>query len=239
VRADIGVPGRQALYRVAGICAIALGLSYLAITALYIAVGGAAPSGGGEIWFDYLAGQSATWWGIVGLSALTDVLFLPLAAALYSALATVNRTAMLIGAGLLLLFAVLDLAVTQLNFGVLITLSDAYAATSDETERTALVAAANYPAAVLDSALWAVYVLLVPGLGILAISLVMLRGGDFGRIAAYVGVLTGIGGIVSVSGALFWQPLAFVAIPTSVLTTIWVFLVGYRLLRMGLNPGAS
>jgi hypothetical protein len=220
------------LYRLGGISAIALGLSYLVITALYVAVGGAAPSGGGEVWFEYLAGQSATWWGIVGLSALTDFLFLPLAVALYVALGTVNRTGMLIGAGLVGLFAVLDLAVTQLNFGVLITLSDAYAAAADETEGAALVAAANYPAAVLDSALWAVYVLLVPALGILAISLVMLRGGDFGRITATVGVLTGIGGVISVVGALFYEPLALMAIPTSILTTIWVFLVGYRLLRL-------
>jgi hypothetical protein len=223
------------LYRLGGISAIALGLSYLVITALYVAVGGAAPSGGGEVWFEYLAGQSTTWWGIVGLSALTDFLFLPLTAALYLALGTVSRTGMLIGAGLVGMFALLDLAITQLNFGVLITLSDAYAATTNEAERAALVAAANYPAAVLDSALWAVYVLLVPGLGILAISLVMLRGADFGRITATVGVLTGIGGVVSVVGALFYEPLALMAIPTSILTTIWVFLVGYRLLRLGVS----
>jgi hypothetical protein len=233
VTADIGEPGRRTLYRVGGLSAVALGLSYLVITALYVALGGAAPSGGGEVWFEYLAGQSATWWGIVGLSALTDFLFLPLAAALYVALGAFNRTVMLIGAGLLGLFAALDLAVTQLNFGVLITLSDAYAATADDAERAALIAAANYPAAVLDSPLWAVYVLLVPGLGILAVSLVMLRGGDFGRITATVGVLTGFGGAVSTAGALFSEPLAVVAIPTSILTTIWVFLVGYRLLRLG------
>jgi hypothetical protein len=93
------------------------------------------------------------------------------------------------------------------------------------------VAAASYPSSVIGSGLLAVYVILLPALGILAIALVM-REGPFSRAAANVGVLTGILGIVSVVGPYFWSPLGTVVILTSVLTTVWVLLVGYGLLRL-------
>jgi hypothetical protein len=229
--ADTADRARETLYQVGGVSAIALGVCYLVITGLYIAMGGAVPSGGGDAWFDYLDGQAAIWWAIVGISALTDLLFLPVSAALYVALRPVNQAVALIGAGLLALFAVLDLAVTQINFAALITLIDEYAATTDQAHRAAYVAAASYAAAVLDSSLFAAYAILVPGLGILALGLVM--RGTFGRVTSWVAILTGIGAIVSVVGALLWSPLGTVAIFTSILTTVWVFLVGYRLVRLG------
>jgi len=56
----------------------------------------------------------------------------------------------------------------------------------------------------------------------------MLKG-VFGRITGYLGLVTGIPGIVSVVGSLFASALAATVIFTSLLTTVWVFLVGYRL----------
>lgn len=95
------------------------------------------------------------------------------------------------------------------------------------------MAAASYPSSVIGSGLFAVYVILVPALGILTIGLVMLNGA-FGRTAAYLGVLTGILGTVAVAGPYVWSSLGTVVILTSLLTTVWIFLVGYRLLRLGL-----
>ena len=114
-------PDRTALYRVGGLAALALGASYLVITVIYTVIG-VVPTETGEAWLTYLQDKTAAWWAIVYLSALTDVLFFPVAAALYVALSGVNRHAMLAGAGLLVLFAVLDLAVTQISFAGLITL---------------------------------------------------------------------------------------------------------------------
>jgi hypothetical protein len=57
--------------------------------------------------------------------------------------------------------------------------------------------------------------------------------GAFGRAAAYIGVLTGLLGIVAVVGPYVWSQLGSVVILTSLLTTAWIFLVGYRLVRLG------
>ena len=83
---------RKGLFRLGGLSAIAVGISYV--------LGGSLPNGAEE-WLRYLAGHAATWWTILALSILTDFLFLPVALALYIALKEVNRNAALVGAGLL------------------------------------------------------------------------------------------------------------------------------------------
>jgi hypothetical protein len=223
-------PGTRAVFRAAGIAALALALCYLAITAIYVVVG-AVPSGEGEAWLTYLQGKEAPWWGIVGLSVLTDLLLLLIALALFLALRSVSWLAGAIGAGLLALFAILDLAVTWSNYASLISLSSTYAAATDP-ERAAAIAAAEYASSVLGSTLWAVYVILVPGLGILALSVPMLDG-TFSRAAGWLGVATGVLAAVAVIGPFVWAPLGTVAILTSLLTTAWVLVVGVRLLRLG------
>jgi Domain of unknown function (DUF4386) len=223
-------PGARTLLRVGGFSAIALGSSYLVITALYV-LAGAVPSGG-KGWLEYLGAHTAIWWAILGLSVLTDFLFLPVAWSLYLALKSANSNATLAGAGLLVLFAVLDLAVTWPNYASLISLSGEYDAATTDAQRAASVAATSYPLAVLTSGLFAVYAILVPSLGILVLSLVMLRG-VFGKSIAYLGVLTGVLGIVSVVGPFFLPALDASVIVTSVLTTLWVLFIGFRMLRFG------
>jgi hypothetical protein len=218
------------LYRVGGLSACLLGIAYLAITPLYVSVG--APPRGGEARLHYLAGKTTVWWAILGLSVLTDVLFVPVALALYLALKGVNRNAMLIAAALVGLFVVLDLALTWPNFAALISLSGNYAAAATATERAMYVAAANYASAVLTSSLEAVYSILILSLGILLVGLVMLKG-IFGKGTAYLGVLTGIVGIVAAVGPFFVSALSVTIIIVSVLTTAWVLLVGFRLYRLG------
>src|SRR6266545_4143347 len=162
-------PDGKWLYRVGGISALVLGVAYIVIFPLYAHVG-APPSGDGEAWLKYLDGKTTVWWAILGLSVLTDFLFVPVALSLYLALKRVNRNAMLIGTALVLLFVVLDLAVTWPNFASLIVLSGSYAATTNDAERAAYVAAADYASAVLGSSLEAVYAILVPSLGILTVA---------------------------------------------------------------------
>ena len=219
----------KGLYRLGGISAIALGLSYVIITVLYI-LSGALPTGGEE-WLRHLAQHTAEWWGILGLSVLTDFLFLLVAWALYNALKGVDRNAMVAGAGLLALFVVLDLTVTWPNFSALITLSGKYNVAVGETQRMAFIAPANYAYEVLSSRLFAVYAILVPALGIFIIGFVMLKGA-FHRPTAYLGVATGILGIIAVVGPFFIAALGMTVIITSILTTLWVFLVGYKLLTL-------
>ena len=223
-------PEGTGLYRVGGICALLLGLAYIATIPLYASVG--APPSGGEARLHYLVGKTTVWWAILGLSVLTDVLFVPVALALYLALKGVNRNAMLIATAFVGLFVVLDLAVTWPNFAALMSLSGNYAAATTAAERAIDVAAANYASAVLTSSLEAVYSILILSLGILLVGLVMLKG-IFGKSTAYVGVLTGILGIVAAVGPFFVSALSVTIIMTAVLTTAWVLLVGFRLYGLG------
>src|SRR5215472_9649341 len=102
------------LYRVGGICALVLGIAYIVTIPLYASVG--APPSGGEAWLTYAAGKTTVWWAILGLSVLTDLLFVPVALALYLALEGVSTNAMLVATAFVGLFVVLDLAVTWANF---------------------------------------------------------------------------------------------------------------------------
>jgi hypothetical protein len=214
--------------RVGGLSAVALGLSYVVITVLYV-VSGPPPDDVSER-LVYLADHTASWWGILALSVGTDILFLPLMWSLYQMLKGVDRPAMLAGTGLVGLFVVLDLAITWPNYSALITIADDFVAATDETRRTALLGAAHYAAAVLSSGLFGVYALLVPAAGIFVIGLVMRRGG-FGWAAAYLGLATGVCGGIAVIGPLLADVGEIAAVVTAILTTIWVFVVGYRLLR--------
>src|SRR5215472_2156161 len=82
-------PEGKWLYRVGGISAFVLGIAYIITIPLYAHVG--APPGGGEARLKYLALHTTEWWAILSLSVLTDLLFVPVALALYLALKGVNR----------------------------------------------------------------------------------------------------------------------------------------------------
>ena len=217
------------LYRIGSISALLLVIGYIGIIPLYVLVG-AAPSGG-EAKLAYFEGKTTAWWAIVALSVVTDLLWVPIALSLYVALGVVNRAATLIGVGLLLLFVVLDLAVTWPNYAALINLATA-ASGAAGAQRALYVSAATYAAVVVESGLEASYAIGVPSLGILIIGLAMLRG-TFGRVAAYLGILTGIAGLIAVFGPFLTTALSPAAIVASLFTTVWFAIVGYRLFRMG------
>jgi hypothetical protein len=223
-------PDASWLYRVGGVSALALGIGYIVIVALYVPMG--APPHGAEARLEYMAGNTTQWWTILGLSVLTDLLFLPLAMSLYVALERFNRNAMLLAVICVALFVVLDLAVTWTNYAALITLSGRYAQAAGESQRAAAIVAAEYPSAVVESTLLFFYNTLVLALGILITGFVMLSGA-FSKTVAYLGLTTGVLGVVSVVGPAFVSGLSVTIIITSVLTTVWLLLVGYRLCRLG------
>ncbi len=219
-------PDGKWFYRVGGISALVIGLSYITIFPLFARVG--APPTGGEVWLKYLEGKTTVWWGILGLSVLTDFLFIPVALSLYLALERVNRYAMLVATAFVGLFVVLDLAVTWTNYASLLTLSGLQAAASNDVQRAAYVAAANYASAVLASRTEVFYSIVDLSVAILVISFVMLKGkGIFNKTTAYLGLAAGIFGILAPAG--FFA----VIIMNAVLTTVWVFFVSFRLFRLG------
>jgi hypothetical protein len=223
-------PDGKWLYRVGGISALAIGIGYIILIALYFPLG--APPSGAEPRLAFLAGNTAEWWAILGLSVLTDFLFVPLVLALYLALKGINRNAMLVATACVGLFVVLDLAITWTNYAALITLSGNYAAATTDAQRATFVTAANYPTAVLESSLLFIYNTLTLSAGILITGLVM-RKGIFNKGTAYLGLATGIFGIIAVVGSLFTSALGVTIYLASALTTIWALFVGYRLYRLG------
>jgi hypothetical protein len=216
-------PDSRWLYRVGGISALVLGAAYIAIIPLFAQVGG--PPSSGEAWLKYLSGKIPVWWAILGLSVLTDLLFVPVALALYLALKRVHRGAMLVATVFVGLFVVLDLAVTWTSFAALLTLGRDYAAAADDVQRAAYVAAANYPSAVLASPLEVVYAIVILSFAILVIGIVMWKG-SFSRATALLGVITGILGIASLTR------VTAIIIANALFATAWVLFVGYRLYRL-------
>jgi hypothetical protein len=217
---DTGGPEQKKLYRVGGIAALLLAIGYIAILPLYALVGPPPTSAGA--WFKYLAGKTAVWWWIVGLSVFTDFLFVPVTLALYVALKKTNRNAMLVATAFVGLFLVLDLAVTWSHYASILTLYGEYSTAADEAQRAGYLAAANYGSAVLTSRLEIVYAIVTLSSGILVIGFVMLRG-IFHKVTAYLGLATGILGIAALTR------LSLVIIGNALCATAWLFLVGYRL----------
>lgn len=226
-------PGGKWLYRAGGLSALAIGIGYLAIIPLFV-LAGARPSGA-EAWLAYLAGNTTVWWAIVALSVLTDFLFVPAAFALYQALKSINRNAMLLAIAFIGLFVILDLALTWTNYAALIDLSGDYASAVKDARRAAYITAAIYPSTVVESTLIFVYNTLTLSVGILIIGAVMLKG-VFDRVTAWLGVATGIMGIAAVVGSFFGSLLGDAAIIlASLLTTFWALFTGYRLYRLALS----
>jgi hypothetical protein len=223
------------LYRVGAVSAILLAIGYVAIIGLYVPLGAPPARGGGaEPLLAYIGAHTASWWAILGLSVLTDFLFLPVAFALYVAWKDVNRYGMILAATCVALFVILDLALTWTNYAVMIAFSGRYAAAVTEAQKSAVALMAGYPVAVLESGLLFVYNSLVLAAGILFAGVVMLQSGQHGsRGLAGLGLVTGVLGVVSVAGSFFGDALSSGIIVTSVLTTVWVGLVGLRLWAMG------
>ncbi len=223
-------PDGKWLYQVGGLSALAFGLAYVFIIALYVPMG--APPSDVTALLTHLAEHRTAWWAILSLSVLTDFLLVPVGFSLYLALKGFNRNAMLLASACVALFIVLDLAITWTNYAALIALSSKCATAADDAERAAVVWAANYPSAVLHSSLLFVYNTLTLAVGILMTGFVMLKG-IFSKTTAYLGLVTGTLGIISVAGSFFGSALSASIIVTSILTTVWVPLVGIRLYKLG------
>lgn len=221
---------RKWLFQIGGVSGIALGVGYIAIIAMYVPIG--APPKGVVERLAYLSAHTTAWWWILGLSVVTDLLFLPLALSLYEGLKDVSRSMMLLATAFVALFVFLDLAITWTNWAALITLSNKYTVAVNSAEKSAIVAMAQYPVMVLQSGLLFVYNSLTLAIGLFLIGIVMLKSG-FGKASAYLGIATGALGIIAVVGSFFVRFLDSLIILVSLLMMIWAMVVGRRLHVMG------
>ncbi len=221
-------PSPAWILRIGGVAALLLAAGYIAIIPLFAAVG--APPSGAQARLDYHATNTATWWAIVALSVVTDLLFVPVSIALYTALRRSSEPAMLLATVFITLFVVLDLAVTWPGYAALIGLGQQYAAATTVDQRAVLVAAAGYPSAVLGSPLQAIDSILTLSIGILVTGAVILRGA-LGRAPGIAGIATGLVGMASVAQTAVTGEVSPLAIAASLLTIVWLVLVGRGLVR--------
>ncbi len=227
---EVGPDGKW-LYRVGGISAFVFGVGYLIIIVLYVFAGSPSRDNDVETRLLYLAEHLAAWWGILSLSVLTNFLYIPITFGLYLALKSINRSMMLLATACIMLFVVLELGITWMNYAVLLDLSADYVAAANDAQRAALVTTASYPFAVLDSHhLLGVYTILINSIGIFMIGLVMLKG-VFDKITAWLALVSSSLTIVSVVGTPFVSALWVTIIVGSTLIAVWVFFVAHRLYR--------
>lgn len=213
-------------WRRGGIAALAVTVGYLAIIPLFASVG--APPITGEAWFRYLPGKTARWWVIIWLSVVTDLLYVPVALALWTAFRNVARIRMVAAVVCLYLFVVLDLAVTWMHHASLLTLFQRYDSAADERHRAAYLAAAEYASSIYGTPLLTFYIIVIPSAGVLLASIAMLKV-RFGKASAWTGIATGVFGLLSLTE---FFPLVMA---NALGATLWFFLVGTRLLRNGSN----
>lgn len=213
-----------------GIAALALAVGYVAIIPMFAWVG--APPASGEGWFRYLPGKSTAWWVILWLSVITDLCYLPVAWALYVVLREASRALMRAASLLLHLFVVLDLAVTWTHHASILALYRSYAAESDAAHRAAYLAASEYASSIYATPLLTFYIIAIPSVGVLMASITMMKA-SFGRASAWTGVITGVFGLLSLTG---FFPLVMA---NALGATLWFFLLGARLLQRDSSSGAA
>jgi hypothetical protein len=221
---DLNAFEEKQRYRWGGIAALLLVIGYVATIPLFAWVG--APPVTGEAWFRYVPGKTTAWWVILWLMVVTDLLYLPVSWALWTALRKAGRNLMLASVACLHLFVVLDLAVTWTHHAALLALFQNYSHAADEAHRLAYLAAAEYASSIYATPLLTFYIIAIPSLGVLLASIVMIKA-RFGKASAWAGVIAGVFGLLSLTG---FFPLVMA---NALGVTLWFFLVGARLLRLG------
>jgi hypothetical protein len=220
---DLNLCEEKQCFRWGGIAAILLAIGYVATIPIFAWAG--APPATGEAWFRYLPGKTTVWWAILWLMVVTDLLYLPVAWALWVALRKAGTKLMLAAIVCMHLFVVLDLAVTWTHHASLLALFQNYSSAADEAHRAAYLAAAEYAASIYTPLL-TFYIIVIPSVGVLLASITMLKA-RFGKASAWTGVVTGVFGLLSLTG---FFPLIMA---NALGATLWFFLVGARLLRLG------
>jgi len=221
-------PSWRGLYRAGGISA-ALFVVLVIVPLVLIFTTAQPPISGGTATLQYIASHKPIYLielvSFVGLSVPAMVVFLALSVALKH----LNKSYAAIGALLGIASEVAALAYNSsppsLNGG-LVYLSDQYMAAAAATQRAGFATAAEGLIAV-SNAVNAAGIL--TAIGILILSLVMLRG-VFPKGFAYLGIVTGALGIVSEALRDMIGPGYFVY---GLLLPIWFLVVGWKLYRLG------
>lgn len=222
-------PTWKGVYRVGGLGLAAGGVLYLIGTTLGFYFGGM--PGNSQAFLQALAAHPVisqiTYW----MFALADIFFIPATLGLYLALKGINKNAMLIAAGLVSVFVILDLGITELNTLALVALTQSIATATSDAARAAYQAAANWGLATLPTATFFSWI--GPSIGFLITSIVM-RKGSFGGFTARLGMIVYSLAILASFYFLFPVPMLGIALtPILILYGVWLIAAGRRLYKLG------
>jgi hypothetical protein len=220
-------PSWRSLYRAGGISAVLFVVLILAAIVLVV-IAPPPLNAGGAATLQYIASHKVLYiveqvlW--LAPSVFAAVVFL----ALFQALKHLNKSYAALGALAGFVSWLLGLAIPTTGGGapVLVYLSDQYMAATTAAQHTAFATAAE--AFIAENNITTAVGILAP-VGILILSLVMLKG-VFPKSIAYLGVVTGVLGIVSEALRPLIGPGYFVY---GILMPTWFLVVGWKLYRLG------
>ena len=226
----------RSLYKVGGVSGVLTGV-LLIISMVLIFTTPQAPSSGGSATLQYIASNKLVYIveQVLGLAPV----FLEIIAllALYMVIKNLNKSYAVIGSVLAICSQAIVLAYT--TFGGLVYLSDNYMAATTDAQRITFATAAEWAIAVNNgvSAAGIDPIMTASAIGVLVISLVMLKG-IFHKGIAYWGIGTGILGIISAFGIIIRSisvppPLGIGYLLYAFLLTAWFVAVGIKLYRLG------
>jgi len=227
-------PSWRGLYRVGAVSAV-LYVVLILIPLVLMFTTPQPPLAGGAATLQYIASHKLVYLielvSFVWLSLPAIVVFL----ALSMALKHLNKSYATLGAIIGIASEVIALALNyspqSLNTGLL-DLSDQYVAATTAAQHTVLATAAESLIAMTNAVASAG---ILTALGILILSLVMFKG-VFHKGVAYLGIVTGVLGIVSEALRPIIGPGFFVY---GLLLPIWFLAVGWKLYRLGMSASHS
>lgn len=222
------------ILKTGGWCGISIFLSYLAITLIYVSAGEL--KGGIENKLLLISTNEISWWWILILSVLTDLLLLPFVYALYKLLFPLEKDIVLFAVLTFMLFIIMDLALTWPSFELLIDIAKEYVNAPEQTTNTDLLSMAELLDKFHSSLLFSAYVILFMSIGIVIFSRAFKKHLNYSGI--YItGLLIGLLGISALLSVLVIGTTGIIAILVSVLTTLWIGMVSLKLLK--LSKGAK
>jgi hypothetical protein len=172
-----------------------------------------------------IATQNFLFRSTAGLEAIAPVFFVPAILALYVSLRKLRRAYTVVATGLFGLAVVLAMVASVLFYS-LSSMGNEYLTAIGEAQRAAYLATGELAWTAASSAFSASSFLFA--LATLLISAIML-GAAFGRIAAYLGMIYGILGIIGSIPVAVLVPLAFVS---DIILIPWLLVVGYKLYKL-------
>ncbi|MBN8694611.1 MAG: hypothetical protein J0L69_15560 [Bacteroidetes bacterium] len=215
--------------KIGGLSALTIGALYIVITYLYVS-SGKLPDDPTKA-LKHLNTYRCEWIGIIILSIITDILFIPLIISLFNNLSKNNLYQVSVGSALIILFVVIDLIYTWPGYIQLLRFSEDSKSFLALSQNSFILLSSSSLIKMLNSPLSAFYLISLPSIGIALVCLGIPKS-SFGSTGKVLGYVIGITGVMSSVGFTFFKPFGIGFILTSILTILWLFAIGYKLLKL-------